>query len=54
MKKPDWQCSRKNCGNEREGLHDEYPSSQCCSCNDREIEDARERAEFDYYHPSGE
>lgn len=28
-----------------------YVSPQCSSCNDRDIDHSRERAEWDYYHP---
>ncbi len=50
--KPDWMCSRPKCRNEREGWgREEYPSNQCASHNDRDIEHARERAEWTYYHP---
>ncbi len=31
---------------------DDWESSQCPSCNDRDIERNRERDEWNYYHPN--
>lgn len=32
---------------------EEWESTQCPSCNDRDIERSNERREFAYYHPTG-
>lgn len=32
---------------------DDFVSTQCSSCNDKDIERNRERDEWNYYHPKG-
>lgn len=50
VKTNDLICCVKNCNREVEFANDEYPSTQCSYHNDRDIEHARERAEWNEYH----
>lgn len=49
MPKPDDICCR--CKKRPVEVIDDFVSSQCGYCNDRDVERTRERDEWNYYHP---
>lgn len=48
----DRQCKR--CGKWEVEEIEDWISDMCGNCNDRDIEHANERREWNYYHPPGE